>query len=141
MSKQPKSPSLPKSLTGKQQAMIAERLKDKKASNAEIIKRAGYNVKGNGNKATNTASQIYLENMRRPEIAKRLNDVVDEMEEVLTDTVRRYKDSDKLAEVALANDNAKWIHDKVKGKATQQIDVNSVAVTLNIDLNSAMGTE
>lgn len=115
--------------------MIAERLKDPKASNAEIIKRAGYNISGRGNKATNTASQIYLENMRNPEIASKLANVVDEMETVLTTTVRRYKDSEDIREVELANDNAKWIHDKVHGKATQRVESHSTSVNLNLSLN------
>ena len=116
-------------MTGKQKAMIAERLKDKTASNAEIIKRAGYSAS-----TVYVASQQYLENMKKPEIASKLNDVVEEMETVLTDTVRRYKDSDKLAEVALANDNARWIHDKVRGRSTQKIEQTTTGVTLNIDL-------
>jgi phage terminase small subunit len=120
-------------MTGKQKAMITERLKDKTASNAEIIKRAGYRVNG-----VQTASQIYLENMKKPEIASKLNDVVEEMEEVLTTTVRRYRNSDKLPEVILANDNAKWIHDKVAGKATQRIEQTTTGVTLTIDLTSAL---
>lgn len=116
-------------MTGKQTAMVAERLKDPRAPNATIIKRAGYKVNG-----TQTASQIYLENMNKPEIAKRLSNVVDEMEDVITTTVRRYKDSEKLPEVILANDNAKWIHDKVEGKATQRIQAESTSVNINITL-------
>jgi len=123
-------------MTGKQKAMIVERLKDKTASNAEIIKRAGYQISGTGNKATNTASQIYLENLRKPEIASKLNDVVEEMETVLTTTVREYAKSDKQWERTLANDNAKWIHDKVKGKAVQQVQTTSTAVNIQIDLST-----
>jgi hypothetical protein len=121
-------------MTGKQQAMVVERLKDPKASNAEVIKRAGYNIKGVGNKATNTASQIYLENMRVPEIASKLKNVADEMEDTLITTVRRYKNSDDIREVTLASDNARWIHDKVHGKATQRVETHSTSVNLNLSL-------
>jgi hypothetical protein len=116
-------------MTGKQKQMIVERLKDKTASNAEIIRRAGYRVNG-----IQSASQIYLENLKKPEIASKLNDVVEEMETVLTTTVRDYAKSDKQWERTLANENAKWIHDKVKGKATQKIEQSTTGVTLNIDL-------
>jgi hypothetical protein len=109
--------------------MIDERIKDPKASNAEIIERAGYGAKNN-----HTRAQQYLENMKKPEIASKLNDVVDEMETVLTTTVRRYKNSDDVREVILANDNAKWIHDKVHGKATQRIESHSTSVNLNLSL-------
>jgi len=123
-------------MTGKQRAMVTERLKDRTASNAEIIKRAGYNVT-----SVQSASQQYLENMKKPEIISKLNDVVEEMEEVLTTTVRRYKDSEKLPEVTLANENAKWIHDKVRGKATQKIEQTTTGVQLTIDLTSSLEVE
>lgn len=120
-------------LTPKQSAMIAERLKDPTATNAKIIERAGY-------KATtkHSASQQYLENMSKPEISKRLEPVIDEVEEVLIDTVREFKKSDKQWERTLANDNAKWIHDKVKGKAVQRSEVQTTGVSLTIDLTSAL---
>lgn len=127
-----------KQLTPKQQAMITERLKDPTAPNATIIKRAGYKITGSKTAQTNTASQIYLENMRKPEIASKLEPVVDEIEEALITTVRRYKDSDKLPEVIEAMNNARWIHDKVKGKAKQSVDLNTTSVTLSIDLTSSL---
>lgn len=123
-------------MTGKQHAMVTERLKDKTAPNHLIIKRAGYGAKNN-----HTRAQQYLENMKKPEIRSLLDNVVDEMEEVLTTTVRRYKDSDKLGEVTLANDNARWIHDKVKGKATQRIEQHSTTVNLNLDLTSITSSD
>ena len=116
-------------LTGKQRAMILERLKDKTAPNHKIIERAGY--KGN----EHTRSQIYLENMRKPEIRSKLDDVAIEMEETLITDVRQYRDSDKIQERQFANDTARWIHDKVKGRAKQQLDLTSTSVTLAIDLS------
>ena len=122
-----------KKLTGKQQAMIIERLKDPTAPNSEIIKRAGYNAK-----TVFAQSQQYLENMKKPEIASRLEPVVDEIEEALITTVRRYKDSDKLPEVIEAMNNARWIHDKVKGKAVSTVISQTTGVTLSIDLTSSL---
>ena len=121
-----------KQLTPKQEKMIVERLKDKTAPNYEIIKRAGYNAK-----TIHAQSQQYLENMNKPEIASRLEPVVDEIEEALITTVRRYKDSDKLPEVQEAMNNARWIHDKVKGKATQRTEVASTKLSINIDLTGS----
>lgn len=125
-------------MTGKQQAMVTERLKDPKAPNSTIIKRAGYNLTGTGNRPTNTASQIYLENMRNPEISKALESVVDEVEQVLIDNVREYRDSDKQWQRQLSNDNAKWIREAVRGKAIQQIQTTTTGVTLNLDLTSSL---
>jgi len=116
-------------LRPKQQAMIVERLKDKTAPNHEIIKRAGYKVSNN-----HAAAQIYLENMKKPEIAKKLEDVADEMEDTLITTVRRYRNSDSLEEVKEANLNARWIHDKVHGKATQRTENVSVSLSFGMDL-------
>ena len=122
-----------KKLTGKQQSMITERLKDPKAPNSEIIRRAGYNAQ-----SISAQSQQYIQNMKIPEIVSKLEPVVDEIEEALISTVRRYKNSDKLTEVQEAMTNARWIHDKVKGKAVQQIQSTSTKLVISIDLT---GTE
>jgi len=119
-------------LTGKQQSMIIERLKDPTAPNSEIIKRAGYNAK-----SITAQSQQYIQNMKIPEIQNRLEPVVDEIEEALITTVRRYKDSEKLPEVIEAMNNARWIHDKVKGKATQRIEQRSERLIISIDLTGS----
>lgn len=116
-------------MTGKQRAMIAERLKDPRAPNSEIIKRAGYRVNG-----TQSASQIYLENLNKPEIRTQLSNVSEEVEEVLISTIREFKDSGKQWERTLANENSKWIHDKVHGKATQKIQQESTSVNIEITL-------
>ena len=123
-------------LTPKQEQMIIERLKDKTAPNYEIIKRAGYNTK-----TIHAQSQQYLENMNKPEIASRLAPVVDEIEEAIITTVRRYKDSDKLTEVQEAMNNARWIHDKVKGKAKQITEVTSNKLSIHIDLTGSLEEE
>lgn len=134
MNKQQFAPN--KKLTPKQEKMIAERLKDKTAPNYEIIRRAGYNAK-----TIHAQSQQYLENMNKPEIASRLAPVVDEIEQALITTVRRYKDSDKLPEVIEAMSNARWIHDKVKGKAVQQIQTTSNKLSIHIDLTGSLEEE
>lgn len=134
MDKQQFAPN--KKLTPKQEKMIAERLKDKTAPNYEIIRRAGYNAK-----TIHAQSQQYLENMNKPEIASRLAPVVDEIEEALITTVRRYQNSDKLDEVKEAMTNARWIHDKVKGKAVQQIQTTSNKLSIHIDLTGSLEEE
>lgn len=123
-------------MTGKQRAMVEERLKDTKASNAEIVRRAGY-----GAKTIFSQSQQYLENMKKPEIASLLEPVVEEMEDTLIRDVRKFRDSEKLNERQLANDTARWIHDKVKGKSKQITEVQSSGVVLTIDLTSSLDSE
>ena len=109
--------------------MIIERLKDPRASNAEIIKRAGYKAKD-----VHTASQQYVENMKKPEIASRLADVSDEMEDTLITTVRQFKSSEKIPERSLAVNTAMWVHDKIHGKATQRIESHNTSVKLSLSL-------
>lgn len=116
--------------------MVTERLKDKTAHNHEIIERAGYNAKN-----AHTRAQIYLENMRKPEIRSLLEPIVNEVEQVLIDNVRQFKDSETPWKRQLSNDNAKWIRDAVKGKAIQQVHTTSTGVTLNLDLTSSLVDE
>lgn len=127
-------------MTGKQKAMIEERLKDPKASNAEIIKRAGYNVRGEGEVATRTASQIYYENLKKPEIASILHDHLLEAERGVLEIAEYSKDMGKTfskegasyAAVALAA--YRDVQDRVKGKPIQQIQQTSTSVNLNLSL-------
>lgn len=120
-------------LTGKQRAMVIERLKDPKAYNHEIVSRAGYKTA-----SKHTMAQQYVENMKKPEIRNLLAPVVNEVEEAIITTVRRYKNSNELEEVKEAMNNARWIHDKVRGKATQVIQSTSTVVNLNLDLTEVV---
>lgn len=118
---------LPK-LTRKQQAFVTHILENPKDSNTKAAQIAYPSV------TQRSAEQIAYENLKKPEIIMALGKANNMVEQVLIQTVDQYKDSDKQWERTLANDNAKWIHDKLHGKAKQQIDVNSTSVTLNIDL-------
>ena len=121
--------------------MVAERIKDPKASNAEIIKRAGYNIQGEGNKATNTASQIYLENMRNPEIASILDNHVEEAERGVLEIAEYSKDMGKTfskegaSYAAVALSAYKDVQDRVRGKPTQRVEQHSTTVTLGLSLS------
>lgn len=121
-------------MTYKQKNMIKERLKDPAASNAEIIRRSGYNVQKTGKNPSSVASNIYLENMKVPEIRNRLEAVTDEIEEVLIKNVRQFSMSRTPWKRQMSNENAKWIHDKAKGKAV----TTSVNTNLNINLEQAL---
>lgn len=66
-----------KTLTGKQNKMIVERTKDTTAPHYEIIRRAGYNVNTTTTKGKQTATQIYGENMRKPEIQIRIDQALE----------------------------------------------------------------
>jgi hypothetical protein len=122
-------------MTGKQRAMVTERKKDLKATNAEIIKRAGYKTND-----VHTASQIYLENMKRPEIASILNDYVSKAEQGVIEIAEYSKDMGKTfskegaAYASVALSAYKDVQDRVKGKPKQQMEITSTSVNLNLSL-------
>ena len=58
------------------------------------------------------------------------------VENSIITTINRYKDSDQLEEVKEAMQNARWVHDKVHGKATQKLETTSKVLVLNIDLTT-----
>jgi hypothetical protein len=64
-------------LTEKQHKMIVERTKDTTAPKYEIIKRAGYQVDTTTQKGKQVASQIYGENMKKPEIQRRIDQALE----------------------------------------------------------------
>lgn len=56
------------------------------------------------------------------------------MESTLVNTVEQFKNSEKMPERTLAVDVAKYVHDKVHGKATQKTETTSVVVNIGLDL-------
>lgn len=123
-----------KPLTKKQQAFVQHLVNNPKDSATDAVK-AVYNV---SNINSSTARTIASENLAKPNIVSALAQYNNLVENTLINTVNDYKDSDKLGERALAIDTAKYIHDKVNGKATQRIEQQSTSVNFSIDLSQAM---
>ena len=121
-------------LTKKQKIFVKHIIDNPKSSVTEAVVQA-YDVKNRP-----TATVIGNENLRKPNIVMELAKYNGLMESTLVNTVNDYKESDKLGERTLAVDVAKYIHDKVHGKATQRTEVRTEGVTLTIDLTSALGT-
>lgn len=117
-----------KPLTTKQKAFADALINNKKMSATQAVKSA-YNT------TTDLAARsIASENLTKPNIISYLADHSDLTEQVITNTIKEYQLSDDIKQRSLAVDSAKWVHDKIHGKAKQQIDVRSQAITLNIDL-------
>ena len=117
-----------KPLTRKQKAFADALLNDKKISATQAVKTA-YNTTTDG-----SARIIAHENLAKPNIISYLSNHSDLTEQVITNTIKEYQSSDDIKQRSLAVDSAKWVHDKIHGKAKQQIDIRSQAITLNIDL-------
>jgi phage terminase small subunit len=116
-------------LTPKQRAFVNEMIKNPKQTPTAAIKKT-YNTT-NGNSAKSLA---YI-NMHNPAIISHLNAYNDLAEETITHTIIRYKDSDDIKEVTLANDNSKWIHDKIHGKATIRTENTNLNISIEAMLN------
>lgn len=122
-------------LTRKQKAFVKHLIDNPKSSATEAAVIA-YDVKDRI-----VAKSVAAENLAKPAIVTELAKYNGLMESTLINTVNDYKESDKLGERTLAVDVAKYIHDKVHGKATQRTEVRTEGVTLTIDLTSALGTD
>lgn len=73
----------------------------------------------------NSARAMLDENLKKPSIMSALDSYLIESEEVLSTTMKDYKRSEDINERKVAVDVAKFIHDKVTGKATQRAEVKN----------------
>lgn len=125
-------------LTRKQREFVKELVTNPKATKVSAYKKA-YNVA-----PTTKIESVYREAIatsQKPQVISALTNYNELVENTLTNTVKHFADSDKVAERSLAVDTAKYIHDKIHGKATQRIEQQTTGVTLTIDLTSALAIE
>lgn len=118
---------LPK-LTRKQQAFVDYLVNNPKDSGTKAALNA-YNVNTEA-----SAAQVAYENLRKPEIVSQLGNSLELVETALIDTVRDWKRSEKPRQREIAMDSAKFIHDKVVGRAKQQIEMTASHVSIVMDL-------
>ena len=119
-------------LTTKQKRFIKGIIDNPKASATEIASEV-YNTKNR-----NVASAIASENLSKPMIASELAKHSKEIEQVITDKTYELVHSDKLEAQKEGLLNARWIHDKIHGKATQRTEVTTQGITINVDLSSSI---
>lgn len=122
----------PRPLTYKQKAFIKHIIDNPKSSATEAAKSV-YAVK-----SAHTAEQIAYENLRKPEIVSKLSYHNQLIEDTLINTVNDWKTEENSRKREIAVDTAKYIHDKIHGRAKQQVDVNTTGTTLIIDLTSSL---
>ena len=120
------------SLTNKQRKMLEEYITDPKITKKQAYLKA-YNINDDTTEdsLTSQVTQAFGKPLVKNELAK-FNGII---EDTLINTVVEYKDSEKQWQRVLANDNAKYVHDKIHGRAKQQMDITSTSITLNIDLS------
>lgn len=103
-------------------------IENPKASGTDIAQQV-YNVSNR-----QTAQVIASENLSKPIIQTELAKYTKQIEDTLYRAVVDWGDSDTPRKREIALDSAKFIHDKVHGKATQRVETRSEAVTISIDL-------
>ena len=117
-----------KPLTPKQSAFVQHIVNHPKDSATQAVK-AVYSDTTDA-----TARNIASTNLTKPNIITELAKYNNLVENTLINTINDYKDSDKLGERALATETSKWVHDKIHGKAVQQIQSTSKVLVMSIDL-------
>ena len=117
-----------KKLTRKQRAFVEGIVDNPKASATEIASRV-YDVNNR-----NTARVIAAENLAKPAIQSELAKHSQAIEQIIADKTYELTNSDKLDAVKEGLLNARWMHDKVYGKATQKIvsENSNVNVVINL---------
>lgn len=89
-------------------------------------------IKAYNPKTNQTARAIASENLTKPNIQSALAIHNQLIEETILQSVTEYKDSSKQWERTLAIDTAKWVHDKIHGKATQRTEATSQSLIAHI---------
>lgn len=128
-----------KPLTRKQEAFVQELLTNPKQSATQ----AALKTYGKPDKELSygTAQSIATENLSKPVIMSKLGLASDMVETALMQTVEDWKQEENSRKREIAMDTAKYIHDKVHGKATQRVEQQTTTVSVAIDLSGMATTE
>jgi hypothetical protein len=117
-------------LTNKQKAFVKHIVENPKASYTEAAVVA-YDVKNR-----NVAASIAAENLTKPAIISELDNFNEIIEETMANAVKDWGRSEKVAERTLAVDTAKFMHDKIHGKARQTVESRSTKVNISINMTT-----
>lgn len=117
-----------KKLTRKQQAFVKELVENPKISATEAAART-YDVS-----TRRVAEVIAHENMMKPEIKSELAKHSVAIEEIIAKKTYELTSSDKLDAVKEGLLNARWMHDKVHGRATQKVETQNTSINLVISM-------
>lgn len=118
-----------KPLTRKQSAFVKHLIENPKDSATKAVL-ATYNIAN-----PRTASAVASENLTKPSIVSELAKYNNLVENTIINTVNEYANSDDIKQRTLAVDTAKYVHDKIHGRATQKVESNSTHLSLQIDLS------
>ena len=114
-------------LTKKEKAFADHLINNPKESGTEAAMQT-YNARNR-----KTASVIATENLAKPSVKTYLAKHNDRVEQVLFNTVDQWGEHEKPRQREIAMDTAKYIHDKIHGKATQKVETTGVHISMQID--------
>lgn len=122
-------------LTRKQEAFVRELVENpKQSATSAVMKTYG---KPDKPVSYQTARALASENLTKPSIQTELAKYTKQVEDTLYRAVVDWGDSDTPRKREIALDSAKFIHDKVHGKATQRVETKSEQVSININMTAS----
>lgn len=121
----------PRELTTKQRAFIKELVDNPKKSATQAA------LKAYDTDSPQVAQAIASENLSKPMIRSELAKYNGMLESALINTVDEWKDHERPRQREIAMDVAKYVHDKIHGKATQKVETRSESLEIHIDLTSS----
>jgi len=132
----PLTPIKPKTLTSKQRAFVDQIVNNPKQSATQAVLK----TYGKDGKPPTYASarNIATENLAKPIIITELSKYNNMVENVLINTINDWGSENNTRKREIAVDTAKYIHDKIHGRAIQQIQSTTNSISLNIDLTSSL---
>ena len=118
-----------KALTHKQAYFVKKLANNPKMKASQVVEEV-YNP---SNK--NVASAMASELLAKPQIKMALQEHVNKSEDAIVSTIEDWGHSENTRRREIATQNAQYLHDKVFGKATTRVEMNSQTVSINIDLS------
>jgi len=136
--KTPKTPK-PKTLTPKQRAFVDELVNNPKQSATQAVLKTYGSPENPPTYAS--ARDIASSNLAKPLIITELAKYNNMVENVLINTINDWGSEENTRKREIAVDTAKYVHDKIHGRAIQQIQSTTNSITLSIDLTSSLTDE
>lgn len=119
----------PRTTLTRKQAAFVEYVIDNPKSPIADAAAAVYNTNDR-----HVARAIAAENLTKPIIQSELAKHSKTIEDIITNKTYQLTSSDQLDELKEGLLNARWMHDKIHGKATQKLETQSTSVNMVIDL-------
>lgn len=120
-------------LTRKELEVIKTYVNNPKLSKTDAYKAVFNSSTSKQSSLHSQASQLF----RKPTVQSSLANYTALIEETLIGTVEDWGRHEKPRQREIAIDTAKFVHDKIHGRATQRIEQQSTGITFKIDLTSS----